>query len=70
MPRFLEVKHYEYNLQIGENNLLTIITTSISNTLAYNIKLSHCINKCSNGYLYWFGCLGQGRGGLTNEHFI
>jgi hypothetical protein len=37
-PPPLEVKHYEYNLQIGENNLLTIITTSISNTLAYKIK--------------------------------
>jgi hypothetical protein len=38
MPPPLEVKHYGYNLQICENNLLTTITTSISNILAYKIK--------------------------------
>ncbi len=38
LPPPLEVKHCEYNLQIGENNLLTTITTSISNTITYKIK--------------------------------
>jgi hypothetical protein len=38
LPLLLKVQHYEYNLQIGQNNLITWITTSISNVLAYKIN--------------------------------